>query len=129
MAAAAAVGGRSAYYGTEGGRAPKRLKTDGTDDNVAASAVSEGVALRLSERYCALCGALRIPACTAGLLSRWEVAVLCTMEGLTGIFNIISHNMYSSLLLVLPLIPDGRMNGWTSAGSAILTVREFRADV
>ncbi|XP_073454846.1 heterogeneous nuclear ribonucleoprotein L isoform X3 [Aquarana catesbeiana] len=37
MAAAAAVGGRSAYYGTEGGRAPKRLKTDGTDDNVAAS--------------------------------------------------------------------------------------------
>ncbi|XP_068106695.1 heterogeneous nuclear ribonucleoprotein L [Hyperolius riggenbachi] len=38
MAAAAAVGGRSAYYGTEGGRAPKRQKTDGTDDNVAASA-------------------------------------------------------------------------------------------
>ncbi|KAM8953663.1 heterogeneous nuclear ribonucleoprotein L isoform 1-T1 [Pelodytes ibericus] len=38
MAAAAAVGGRSAYYGTEGGRAPKRQKTDGTDDNVAATA-------------------------------------------------------------------------------------------
>ncbi|MEE6490518.1 hypothetical protein FKM82_015897 [Ascaphus truei] len=36
MAAAAAVAGR--YYGTEGDRAPKRQKTDGTDDNVAASA-------------------------------------------------------------------------------------------
>ncbi|CAJ0929846.1 unnamed protein product [Ranitomeya imitator] len=38
MAATAAVGGRPAYYGNEGGRATKRMKTDGTDDNVAATA-------------------------------------------------------------------------------------------
>lgn len=113
MAAAAAVGGRSAYYGTEGGRAPKRLKTDGTDDNVAASVVREGPARRLSELYRALCGGL-----IHGLGGRGDyesqhalrafcpggVGVLCTMEGLAGILSIISHNMYSSLLLLLLLL-------------------------